>query len=92
MHNSYRDKELDVVRYSNYVHKGDDSNETDSTGTATPQMMVRASLRETLPPSLHIKSANLRVLDPIGHGMLYKATLLQAEEYYEPYLVSIEPQ
>ena len=31
-------------------------------------LVVRSSLRSKLPPMLIIKSANLRVLDPIGQG------------------------
>ena len=47
-----------------HAHNGNDSDETGSTDTT----VMKASLREQLPPSLNIKSANLRVLDPIGHG------------------------
>ena len=47
-----------------HAHNGNDSDETDT----TPGVVMKASLREQLPPSLNIKSANLRVLDPIGHG------------------------
>ncbi len=32
-------------------------------------MVVRSSLKSKLPPTLIIKSTNLRVLDPIGQGM-----------------------
>ena len=32
------------------------------------RVVVRGSLRENLPPSLNVKSANLRVLHPIGQG------------------------
>ena len=50
-----------------HAHNGNDSDETGSTAT-TLGVVMKASLREQLPPSLNIKSANLRVLDPIGHG------------------------
>ena len=40
---------------------------TDPAGN-TQHVMVKGSIREKLPPSLNIKSANLRVLDPIGQG------------------------
>ena len=39
-------------------------------------MMVKESLREKLPPSLNIKSADLRVLDPIGQGILESDALI----------------
>ena len=35
---------------------------------AERNLVVRSSLRSKLPPMLIIKSANLRVLDPIGQG------------------------
>ena len=38
-----------------------------STGN-TQHVTVKGSIREKLPPSLSIKSVNLRVLDPIGQG------------------------
>ena len=32
------------------------------------RIVMRGSLREKLPPSLNIKSANLRILNTIGQG------------------------
>ena len=43
----------------------------DSTGTAAIKHNVvelRGSMKEKFPPSFIIKSANLRLLDPIGQG------------------------
>ena len=36
--------------------------------TTERSLVVRSSLRSKLPPKLILKSANLRVLDPIGQG------------------------
>ena len=33
------------------------------------RLVVRSSLKSRLPPTLIIKSSNLRVLDPIGQGI-----------------------
>ena len=48
-------------------HNETEGNENKDSGSIQ-HVMVKGSLRGKLPPSLNIKSADLKVLDPIGQG------------------------
>ena len=50
-------------------------NKEDSIEVPERYMVVRGSLKSKLPPTLIIKSANLRVLDPVGQGVCNKLIL-----------------
>ena len=57
----------DVHHEMNVIH----GNISEDPATAPERyMVVTDSLKSKLPPTLVIKSANLRVLDPIGQGVL----------------------
>ena len=47
---------------------GEENKDLDSSFAPKKYMVVRSSIKSKLPPTLIIKSANLRVLDPIGQG------------------------
>ena len=51
-------------------------NKEDPIETPERYMVDRGSLKSKLPPTLIIKSANLRVLDPVGQGICNKLSLL----------------
>ena len=71
----YRDQELDVMS-----HHSADSADHDN----TQHVVIRGSFRDKLPPSLKIKSADLRVLDPIGQGIIDNDTMqLQLSNNYQ---------
>ena len=40
------------------------------------KVMMRGSMKEKLPPALIINSTNLRVMDPIGQGILVAILIL----------------
>ena len=58
------------------VIQGNDAEENlDSSFAPERYMVVRSSIKSKLPPTLIIKSTNLRVLDPIGQGTATFSTL-----------------
>ena len=60
----------DVHHEMNVIH-GNITEISEDPATAPERyMVVTDSLKSKLPPTLVIKSANLRVLDPIGQGLL----------------------
>ena len=56
----------------NVIHSNvaDENEDLDSSTAPERYMVVRGSIKSKLPPTLIIKSTNLRVLDPIGQGIL----------------------
>ena len=57
----------------NVIHNNiDEENKDLDSGTAPERyMVVKGSMTSKLPRTLIIKSCNLRVLDPIGQGIVY---------------------
>ena len=66
-HIIYRDIETNVIVGNADVASINDENQP---GAVERYMVVRGSMKSKLPQALIIKSANLRVLDPIGQGLL----------------------
>ena len=64
---AYRDVRHDMTVLSDNAEASVNSNE-DLNATPKRNLVVRGSLKSKLPPTLIIKSANLRVLDPVGQG------------------------
>ena len=63
----------EVLHEMNVIHDNFDEENKDLDSSTAPEryMVVKGSIRSKLPPTLVIKSRNLRVLDPIGQGILY---------------------
>ena len=62
---AYRGICYDMTVLSDIAEARVNSNE-DPNATPERNLVVRGSLKSELPPTLIIKSANLRVLDPVG--------------------------
>ena len=74
--------------YRDILHKSSTCvDNEDPTTVPESCMVVRGSLKSKLPPTLVIKSADLRILDPIGQGLMYSIALYSCS--YQPFLFSL---
>lgn len=81
MHSAYRKLQLEMDEIHDDI-VDEDTKDLESSTAPERYMVVKGSMKSKLPPTLVIKSSNLRVLDPIGQGILYYIIITRTQGSY----------